>query len=367
MRVVFTGGGTGGHIYPALAVAQQCKEEYPESQFLYIGGQYGLESTIVPAQNMEFKALNITGFKRKLSFENVKTVMRFMSGVRRSKKWLRQFKPNVVIGTGGYVCGPVVYAAAKLGIPTIIHEQNAVPGLTNRFLSKYVSTVAVSFEEGLNAFPDAKKIVYTGNPRATTVYLADKKKGYESLGLPQHTKIVLVVGGSRGAQAINNAMIAMSKQLYKLLNVHFVYVTGEKYFAATRGAISEQLGKIPSSLSVVPYVHNMPEVLAATSLIVNRAGASFLAEINALGIPSILIPSPNVTNNHQEKNARMLEKNNAAKVIVEADLTGEILFQEIQHIMRNGAVHREMSAASKKLGKPDSAHLIVEEMKTIAK
>ncbi|GJM81357.1 hypothetical protein HMSSN139_38530 [Paenibacillus sp. HMSSN-139] len=143
MRVVLSGGGTGGHIYPALAVASQCAEEFPGSEFLYIGGKRGLESSLVPKQGIPFEAIDITGFRRKLSFDNVKTVMRFLKGVQTSKKLLKEFKPDVVIGTGGYVCGPVVYAAAKLGIPSIIHEQNAIPGLTNRFLSKYVSTVAV--------------------------------------------------------------------------------------------------------------------------------------------------------------------------------------------------------------------------------
>lgn len=366
MRVVLSGGGTGGHIYPALAVAHQCKTELPDSEFLYIGGQNGLESKLVPKENIDFRAIDITGFKRKLSIENIKTVFRFIKGVRSSKKWLRQFKPNVVIGTGGYVCGPVVYAASKLGIPTIIHEQNAVPGLTNRFLSKHVSTVAVSFEGALTTFPDAKKVIFTGNPRATTVAHANKTKGYQSLGLSQNTKIVLVVGGSRGAQAINTAMTQMVKYLHRLQSVHFVYVTGESYYDATHESISRMLGQIPSQLTILPYIHNMPEVLAATSLIVNRAGASFLAEINALGIPSILIPSPNVTNNHQEKNARMLESNGAAKVILEADLTGESLFNEIRDIMRNEALHDAMSVASKQLGKPDSAHLIVKEMKEIA-
>lgn len=367
MRVVLSGGGTGGHIYPALAVAQQCKSEFPESEFLYIGGIHGLESTLVPKQNIDFRAINITGFKRKLSFDNVKTVLRFIRGVHSSKKWLRQFKPSVVIGTGGYVCGPVVYAASKLGIPTMIHEQNAVPGLTNRFLSKYVSTVAVSFEEALTAFPDAKNVIYTGNPRATTVCQADRLKGYRSLGIPQNTKIVLVVGGSRGARAINTAMIEMAKKLEMLSDIHFVYVTGESYYTSTQQSINKTLGRMPRHLTIVPYIHNMPEVLAATSLIVNRAGASFLAEVNALGIPSILVPSPNVTNNHQEKNARMLEKNGAAKVILEKDLTGDSLFTEIRCIMKNELLHASMSTASKKLGKPDSAHLVVKELNKIAK
>lgn len=365
MRVVLSGGGTGGHIYPALAVASRCAEEIPGSEFLYIGGERGLESSLVPKTEIPFKAIDITGFRRKLSFENMKTVMRFLKGVRRSKQMLREFKPDVVIGTGGYVCGPVVYAAAKLGIPSIIHEQNAVPGLTNRFLSKYVSTVAVSFEGSETAFPGARNIIYTGNPRATTVFEADKNKGFESLGLPASSSIVLVVGGSRGAKAINDAMVDMAPYLKELDHLSFVYVTGDNYYAPTLEAIQAKTGALPRNLQVLPYVHNMPEVLASTSLIVNRAGASFLAEMTALGIPSILIPSPNVTNNHQEKNARTLEQAGAARVILEPELSGKALFTAVQEIMSNKVRHESMSKSSRKLGKPDSAHLIVEEIRRL--
>lgn len=367
MRVVLSGGGTGGHIYPALAVASQCAAEYPDAVFLYIGGQKGLESTLVPKENIPFEAIDISGFRRKLSLENIKTVVRFLRGVSTSKKLLRQFKPDVVIGTGGYVCGPVVYAAAKLGIPSIIHEQNAVPGLTNRFLSKYVSTVAVSFEDSSASFSGAKNVIYTGNPRATTVHEADKNKGFASLGLPNGSSVVLVVGGSRGARAINEAMIAMAPFVKSMEHIRFVYVTGDNYYKPTLEAITSELGQLPNNLQVLPYVHNMPEVLACTSLIVNRAGASFLAEINSLGIPAILIPSPNVTNNHQEKNARTLEKSGAAEVILEPSLSGKSLFASIERIMKNPPLHNSMSDASKRLGKPESARLIVEEIGRLMK
>lgn len=366
MRVVLSGGGTGGHIYPALAVASQCAEEFPGSEFLYIGGKRGLESSLVPKQGIPFEAIDITGFRRKLSFDNVKTVMRFLKGVQTSKKLLKEFKPDVVIGTGGYVCGPVVYAAAKLGIPSVIHEQNAIPGLTNRFLSKYVSTVAVSFEGSGTAFPSARNVVYTGNPRATTVCAADKRKGFETLGLPESSFVVLVVGGSRGAKAINEAMVEMAPLLKQSEHLKFVYVTGDSYYASTVEAITAKTGELPANLQVLPYVHNMPEVLACTSLIVNRAGASFLAEITALGIPSILIPSPNVTNNHQEKNARTLESAGAAEVILEPELSGRSLYASIERVMNDLPRHSAMSSASRALGKPDSAHLVVEEMRRLA-
>ncbi|MEK3731126.1 MULTISPECIES: undecaprenyldiphospho-muramoylpentapeptide beta-N-acetylglucosaminyltransferase [Paenibacillus] len=365
MRVVLTGGGTGGHIYPAVAIARQCEAEELTSQFLYIGGKRGLESKLVPQENLPFESIDITGFRRSLSLENVRTIMRFFKGVSRSKKLLSDFKPDIVIGTGGYVCGPVVYAAAKLGIPTLIHEQNAIPGLTNQFLSRYADTVAVSFEGSEKAFPKAKRAIYTGNPRATTVMSANRERGFASLGIPSDSPIVLVVGGSRGARAINEAMKGMAAMIDRLPGVHFVFVTGETYFEGTREAIRSELGTMPNHLHIVPYISNMPEVLAATSLIINRAGASFLAEITSLGIPSILIPSPNVTNNHQEANARQLEEAGASRMILEKDLTAERLFGQIEDIMKSGDVLGAMTEASRKLGKPDSAAVIVEEIRRL--
>ncbi|AIQ54180.1 undecaprenyldiphospho-muramoylpentapeptide beta-N-acetylglucosaminyltransferase [Paenibacillus sp. FSL R7-0331] len=366
MRIVLSGGGTGGHIYPAVAVARQLEAEESGSAFLYIGGKRGLESRLVPQEKLPFKAIDITGFRRKISMDNVKTVMRFLRGVKASKEMLREFKPDVVIGTGGYVCGPVVYAASRLGIPTLIHEQNAIPGLTNKFLSRYADTVAVSFEGTESAFPGGKNVIYTGNPRATTVTAASPQRGYASLGIPEGSTVVLVVGGSGGAKAINQAMIEMVPFVGKGNGAHYVYVTGESYFEETRKALRQKLGGEPGWLHVLPYVHNMPEVLACTSLIVNRAGASFLAEITALGIPSVLIPSPNVTNNHQEANARQLEREGAAVVLLEKDLTGKALHESVQRIIGAESLRSSMAESSRRLGKRDSAALVVSELRRLA-
>lgn len=254
----------------------------------------------------------------------------------------------------------------KLGIPSIIHEQNAIPGLTNTFLSRYVDTVAVSFEGSEGAFPKAKNVLYTGNPRATTVRLANRDRGFATIGVPMDSSVVLVVGGSRGANTINDAMIAMAPQLSQLKDVHFVYVTGESYYEQTLDSIRNQIGSLPNHLHVLPYIHNMPEVLVCTSLIVNRAGASFLAEITSLGIPSILIPSPNVTNNHQEANARTLEKAGASVMIVEKELSGS-LFQSIAGIMKDTAWRSRMAESASALGKPDSADILVKEMERLAR
>ncbi len=363
MRVILSGGGTGGHIYPAMAIAEQCKIDFPDSEFLYIGSERGLEKDIVPKSGMHFESIEITGFKRKLSWDNVRTIIRFFKGAAKAKKIITSFQPDIVIGTGGYVCGPVVYAAAKLGVPTLIHEQNVIPGLTNHFLSRYVDCVAVSFEGSEKQFPKAKSVVYTGNPRATAVANADAKEGFVSLGLPVDSRIVVVVGGSQGAKAINRAMIEMVPLIEQLSGIHFIYVTGNTYYDSTSETIQKQNPQVPSNLKIVPYVHNMPEVLAATDLIASRAGASFLSEITSLGIPSILIPSPNVTNNHQEKNARWLLEEGAAELVLEQDLNGKSLYAQIEKIMKDPVRCEHMSNQSKRLGQPQSAQYILQQMR----
>ncbi|MGJ7910590.1 undecaprenyldiphospho-muramoylpentapeptide beta-N-acetylglucosaminyltransferase [Neobacillus sp. LXY-1] len=351
MKIVVSGGGTGGHIYPALALIREIQKEHKDAEFLYIGTLTGLESKIVPREGIDFQSIHITGFKRKLSFDNIKTVYRFLKGVRDSKKILNQFNPDIVIGTGGYVCGPVVYAASKLRIPTIVHEQNSVPGLTNKFLSRYVDKVAICFEEAKEFFPPSK-VVFTGNPRASEVIGKDGIKGRLSVGLSTTKPAVLIFGGSRGARPINEAVVKglpdFSEKPYQVL-----YVTGDVHFEAVSKEV-ELVGN-PQNVVIKPFIHNMPEVLAGIDLVVSRAGATSIAEITSLGIPSILIPSPYVTNNHQEKNARSLSDHGAASVLLEKELTGHSLVQHIDQILLDSKILHDMKQKSKKMGVPDSA------------
>ncbi|MGG3466578.1 undecaprenyldiphospho-muramoylpentapeptide beta-N-acetylglucosaminyltransferase [Neobacillus pocheonensis] len=361
MKIVVSGGGTGGHIYPALALIREIQKENKQAEFLYIGTINGLESKIVPRENIAFKSIHITGFKRKLSFENVKTVFRFLKGVQDSKKILKEFNPDVVIGTGGYVCGPVVYAASKLRIPTIIHEQNSVPGLTNKFLSRYVSKIAICFEEAKEYFPK-DKVVFTGNPRASEVIGKDGIKGRLSAGLSTTMPAVLIFGGSRGARPINEAVVKalaeFGEKPYQIL-----YVTGDVHFDDVKKEV-ELVGN-PKNVVIKPFIHNMPEVLAGIDLVVSRAGATSLAEITSLGIPSILIPSPYVTNNHQEKNARSLSDHGAAKLLLEKELTNKSLIGHIDRILLNNENLNEMKVKAKKLGVPDSANRLYKVMEQL--
>lgn len=363
MRIVVSGGGTGGHIYPALALIREIQKQDDKAEFLYIGTEKGLESKLVPRENIDFRSIHITGFRRKLSVENVKTVLRFLKGVSDSKKILKEFKADVVIGTGGYVCGPVVYAAAKLGIPTIIHEQNSIPGLTNKFLSRYVDRIGICFEEAKQFFPE-EKVVMTGNPRASEVLNQDGKKGRASVGLKVDQPAVLIFGGSRGAKPLNEAVL---KSLTEMGNKPYqvLYVTGDVHYNEVAKEV-ELIGN-PENVIIKPFIHNMPEVLSGIDLTVARAGATTLAELTSLGIPSILIPSPYVTDNHQEKNALALSNHQAAELLLEKDLTGPKLVEKIDQILTDDEKLANMKAAAKKLGIPDAAdrmhHLIKELVK----
>ncbi len=351
MKIVVSGGGTGGHIYPALALIKEIRKLNPSAEFLYIGTEKGLESNIVTREGIPFKTIHITGFKRKLSFENIKTITRFLKGVQDSKKFIKEFKPDVVIGTGGYVCGPVVYAASKLHIPTIIHEQNSIPGLTNKFLSRYVDKVAICFEEAGQFFPK-EKVILTGNPRASEVIDKDGSKGRESVGLNSSQKSVLLVGGSRGAKPLNDAFLSALSEV-KEKNYQFLYVTGEVHYDNVLNRV-KAVGN-PDNVIIRPFIHNMPDVLAGVDLVVARAGATTLAELTALGLPSILVPSPYVTNNHQEKNARSLSDKGAAILRLERDLTGSQLIKDIDSILLNPLKLEEMKKASSEIGIPDAA------------
>lgn len=277
------------------------------------------------------------------------------------QKELKRFKPDAVIGTGGYVCGPVVYAASKLGIPTIIHEQNSLPGLTNKFLSKYVDKVAICFDEAKPHFP-AEKVVFTGNPRASEVVSIKGGRSMTTLGLSEGKKTVLIFGGSRGATPINEAVIAMQNELKKR-DYQVLYVTGEVHYDKVTAALKKE-GPAPNMV-VQPFLHQMPEYLKEFEVVVARAGATTIAEITALGIPSVLIPSPYVTANHQEVNARSLGEQNAAVVLKESELNGDRLIQAIDHILQDEKTLQEMKSRAKSLGVPDAAERLYNVLKEL--
>lgn len=351
MRILVTGGGTGGHIYPALAFIRYVQKIQPDSEFLYVGTHRGLENKIVPETGISFKTIKIQGFKRKLSFENIKTVQLFIESIKRSKEILREFKPDVVIGTGGYVSGSVVYAAARMKIPTIVHEQNSVPGITNKFLSRFADKVGICFPDAAQYFPESKTVL-VGNPRAQEVVTSGKSEVLEQYDLLPDIPTVLIFGGSQGALKINQAVIQALPQ-FSQKEYQVLYASGDRYY----NEISEKfdIEKISRNLSLQPYIKNMTDVMANVDLLIARAGATSIAEFTALGLPGILIPSPYVTNDHQTKNAQSLVNAGAVKMIADADLTGDKLVEAVDEIMNDPEKRERMAKASRQEGIPDAA------------
>lgn len=352
MKIIVTGGGTGGHIYPALSFVDYVKEIDPTAEFLYIGATRGLENKIVPPTGIPFKTLEIQGFKRKLSFDNVKTIQLFMKSYYAAKKIIKEFQPDVVIGTGGYVSGAVVFAAAKLKIPTIIHEQNSVPGITNKFLTKYVDKIAIAFHDASQYFP-AKKTVLVGNPRGQEVRNSQKSAILSSYDLNPAKKTVLVFGGSQGALKINQAIID-ALPLFAQKEYQLLYASGERYYKEIEEKIGMSKDAFPN-ISIRPYIDQMAEVMANSDLLIGRAGATSIAEFTALGIPAILIPSPYVTNDHQTKNAQSLANAGAVKMIADHELNSQNLVEAVDSIMQDEALRSKMAKASKEQGISDAS------------
>ncbi|WAA13681.1 undecaprenyldiphospho-muramoylpentapeptide beta-N-acetylglucosaminyltransferase [Fervidibacillus halotolerans] len=363
MRIIVSGGGTGGHIYPALAFSKTVQKLDRQAEILYIGTERGLESKIVPESGIPFQTIDITGLKRKLSIDNVKTVIKFLKGVKESKRIIKEFKPDLVVGMGGYVSAPVVYAASRLNVPSLIHEQNSIPGLTNKLLSRFVDKIAISFEDSARYFP-ADKVVVTGNPRATEVLGRDGKRGKQSIGLDLEKTTVLIFGGSRGARPINEAVLKILSD-FGTRTYQVLYITGEIHYEAVKREAA--LAGNAENVKIVPFIHNMPEILAGTDLVVSRAGATSISEFTSIGLPSILIPSPYVTNNHQEKNAELLQKANAAVVILEKDLSGKRLLEEIDRIVDEKGRLEQMKKAAKSLGVQDAAYRLYDVCKSLVK
>ncbi len=363
MRVVVSGGGTGGHIYPALALINRLKERDLIDEILYVGTETGLEEKIVKENGIPFKTIKIQGFKRKLSLENIKTVNLFISSISKSKKILKEFKPDIVIGTGGYVSSAIVYAAHLMHIPTIIHEQNTIAGVTNKFLGHFVNNIAIAFEEARSQFSEKKKIVFTGNPRAQEVVSIKKNNRLEDFNLNPQEPTVLVFGGSRGATPINNSFV-QDFDKFSDANYQVLFVTGNAHFANVSEILGDKMDRY-HNISVVPYIENMPEILPDIQLIVGRSGATSIAEITALGIPAIFIPSPYVTHDHQTVNAQSVAKNGAAVVLKEPDLNAQSLFDSVNRIMTDESKQKEMSEKSKEIGVPDASDRLIDLMKKL--
>lgn len=360
MRLMVSGGGTGGHIYPALALIERLKQVEPTTTVLYVGTSRGLETKIVPAAGIQLETMQMQGFKRRLSWDNVKTVYLFLKAVRQAKRLIRDFQPDVVLGTGGYVSGAVLYAAAKMGIPTVIHEQNSVVGVTNRFLSRYVDEVAIAFTAARAQFKGVP-VTLTGNPRAQQVAAnAASNYSWTAMGLRDDRPTLMIFGGSQGAPKINAAVVA-AIPAFNQRDYQVVFATGQKRYAGVQAALKEV--PVADNVKVVPYIEDMPAKLPHVAALVSRAGATTIAEVTALGVPTILIPSPYVTANHQVKNAASLVQLGAALMITEDQLNGQTLLAQADHLMTNAAVRAKMAQAAKQSGHPDASDQLIKVLK----
>lgn len=348
MKIIVSAGGTGGHIYPALAIINKIKEQEPNTEILYIGTLDRMEKDIIPARNIPYFGIEMKGLNRKNILKNFSVLNNYRKNISILKKKIKEFNPDIVIGVGGYVTSPVIYSAKKLGYKTFIHEQNSIPGLSNKFLIRYTDKIGVSLEDSIKYFPK-EKTIFTGNPRSEEV-INTKEIEKEKLGLSlsKNKKLVLIVMGSLGSTTMNRKL-KETLPLFKNKDYEVIFVTGKGYYDEYKKI------KLPENVKMVAYLDNMAQVLKKTDLIVSRAGASSLAEITALGLPSILIPSPYVTHNHQLKNAKCLEENNATVIIEEESYDKSLLISKIDEILNDEKLYQELKTNSSKLGVKDSA------------
>ena len=363
MKVLIAGGGTGGHINPGLAIAKYIKQKEAEADITFVGTKKGLETKLVPREGFPLETITVRGFKRKLSLDTLVAIKELIQSFFQASKLLKRIKPDVVIGTGGYVCGPVLYMAAKKGIPTLIHESNAFPGVTNRLLEKYVNYVAISFKDAEKYFKNKNKLVLTGNPVRDELLKSERDNVVSDLGIVEGKPVIVAMGGSRGARKINETIADMLNNYFKG-EFNLIFATGEAQFDDINRTIKVD-DKYNDMVKVVPYIYNVDQVYVASDLMICRAGAITISELQVMGIPSILIPSPYVTANHQEHNARSLEKDGGAVVILENELNADLLYKQICSLISNKDVLKKMAKNASKNSVTDSVEKIYHLIKEI--
>ncbi len=359
MRIMFVAGGTGGHINPAVAVANEIRRLDPASEILFVGTEGRMETQIVPKAGFNIKTVKMNGLSRKLSvsgiIENVKTVLLTLKASRTSKEIIKEFNPDVVVGFGGYVTGPVLNTAVKMGIKTAIHEQNAFPGVANKALAKKVDKVMLTSPQAEKHMTCKNPPVVTGLPVRREIVTADRDFARASLNLKNNEMLVLSMGGSLGADAINNAVVEMLDMLKNEENIRFLHATG-KYGKWVQDKLNEK--GIPygdgTNIEIREYIDNMNICLPACDLVISRAGASSISEIQALSKPSILIPSPNVAENHQFHNAMTLAEHDGAVLIEEKDLSGKALAEKVLELKNDKQKLRDISVNAGKNAKTDA-------------
>ena len=344
MKVLISGGGTAGHINPAIAIAKRMKAEY-QADILFVGKESGLEKTLVPKEGFDIKYIEVLGLVRKLTLKNFVVLAKYVRAISCAKKIIREFAPDVVVGTGGYVCAPVLAAAHSLHIPVLVHEQNVFPGMTVKMAARFADYIAISFADTVRYISEQAKsrCVLTGNPLRENLMEGTYAQAREALGIGD-APFVVTMGGSLGARTINNALIEIL-QLEKDVDFHLLGSTGQRFY----DEVSKQIGadKLDKTKSIVPYIYNMDQVLLAADLVVARSGAITVSELCALGKPAILIPSPNVTHNHQEYNAKSVQDQGAAIMICERDLKPGIVLNAVKSLLVDKQKRDKMAECAK--------------------
>lgn len=364
LRVIISGGGTGGHIFPAVSIANAIKRQHPDAEILFVGALGRMEMQRVPAAGYEIKGLPICGFDRKNPLKNVKVIFKILKSQRMAKRIIKDFKPMVAVGVGGYASGPTLNQAAKMGIPCLIQEQNSYAGVTNKLLAKKASKICVAYD-GMERFFPADKIIKTGNPvrQALIETNISKAEAIKSIGLDPAKKTILLVGGSLGARTINESVMR-HLDLVEQSDAQFVWQTGKYYNAK----INEELKarKAIPNLKVTDFISDMGTAYCAADLVISRAGASSISEFCLIGKPVILVPSPNVAEDHQTKNAMALVDKQAALYVKDADAPETLLRLAIETV-KDGAKLSELSENIKRLALPDSADIIAREVVKLAR
>ena len=373
MNLIFTCGGTAGHINPAIAVANMMKQRHPDAKILFIGAVGKMEEKLVPQAGYELKSLPASGLSRKLNFgglkQNVHAVKCVFNAVSECKKIFKEFKPDAVIGTGGYASFPALYAAQSMGIPTCVHEANAVPGVTTKMAAKKADRVLVAFEESVQYYAKPEKVQVVGMPIRREFISTKKEDAKRELGLTGK-QVVVSAFGSLGAKVMNETMAEMfameQKDGYPFHHIHATGSFGWEWMpekVRNNGVDWENC----EAIDMREYIYNMPTVMAAADVIISRAGASTCNEIGASGTPCILIPSPNVTNNHQEKNARVLADRGGAVMILEKDCTAANMYEQIKNLLASDDSREQMGEALRGLVQLDSAEQICDMLEELAK
>ena len=362
MKILFTCGGTAGHVNPAVALAQMFQARNQGCEVLFVGADGGMETRLVPKEGYPIETVTITNFRRSFTpaaiGHNFKTLLNMNKSKKQANAILDRFQPDLVVGTGGYASYPVVNAAAARGIPTAVHESNAVPGLTTKTLSKVVDVVMVGFEESRNHYDDPSKVVVTGTPVRSDFFQYTRKEARAKLGFTDEKPLVLSVWGSLGAEEMNRQIVDfISLECEQGAPFHHIHGAGRDYAAVCQALKAKGVENHPD-IDVREYIYDMPVVMAAADLVLCRAGASTISELTAIAKPSILVPSPNVVADHQTKNARVLEQAGGAVLLPESESSGEKLYQAAASILNDKARREAMSAALREMAVADAAEQI---------